>query len=289
MITLVRIHVFLLSSILFSSPGLAGIVLTSDYGSTFRVLNETNGTSAEIPRQFLTPFFSAADFRTPNQLYGLQGFSLYRVDFQFNASSYSFQEVRRLSSGTDALAFAPNGDLYVYNNSGRIGRVDINTGVETLVPLAQVNGNRVFFQAIDFSPTGQLYGVDSNALYQIDAVTGGVTRITPAGVNAIPMSIFTEFDYGENHTLRAITFGETVWKINLSTGLGFDPVVYSGSTFSSLATSAVPEPSSCSLIGSFALLVLTRRLRRRTGRGRTFKGLDSAVNEVGGPGGGEVV
>ncbi|MEM6778335.1 MAG: hypothetical protein AAF670_11815 [Planctomycetota bacterium] len=240
----------------------AEIVLTSNFGSTFFRLNESSATADEIPRQFLTPFFSSTDFRSPAQLFGLQGFTLYQVDFDFDDASYTFEERRTLSSGTDSLAFSPSGDLFVYNNSGRIGHVDIESGVETLVPLAEVDGNRVVFQGIDFSPTGELFGVDSRALYRIDPSTGAVTRITPSGVDAISSTIFTEFDYSHDGVLRAITFSDTVWQIDPVSGLGENPVSYVGSVFSSIATTAIPEPSaflalSCGCIGMHF---------RRTGR-----------------------
>ena len=223
---------------LAAKSGKAQLVLTSNFGSTFSLLDEPTATATDIARVSFTPFFSTSDFRNLNQLYGLQGFTLYQVDFDFTADSYSFQELRNLSSGSDAIAFGPSGDLFVYNNDGRVGRVDLDTGVETLVPLGDVDGRRVFFQGIDFSPTGELYGVDSTALYRIDPDSGVVTRITPTGVNAIPSSIFTEFDYSESGIIRAITFGDTVWQIDPVSGLGENPVVYSGSVFSSIASNS---------------------------------------------------
>lgn len=239
-------------------------IVTSNFGSTFFELDESTASANEIQREPLTPFFSSSDFRSSNQLFGLQGSALHQVDFDFGTGSYTSERVIGLSSGSNSIAFDPNGDLFVYNSGGQIASVDIETGEETAVTLGEVDGNRVFFQGIDFSPSGELFGVDTRALYRIDPSTGDVTRITAPGTDAIPSSIFTEFDYSDSGIIRAITFGDTVWHIDPVSGLGQNPIEYSGSVFSSIATSAIPEPSANCLLGLYCFCMLL--CRRKPGR-----------------------
>ena len=261
-----KLTVLALSS--FFALGVSGAdaqrIVTSNFGSTFFELNESTAEATEIPREFLTPFFSSSDFRSSTQLFGLQGFTLYQVDFDFSANSYTFNEVLDLSSGSDSIAFDPSGDLFVYNSGGQIASVDINTGEETLVTLDEIDGRRVSFQGIDFSPSGELFGVDTRALYKIDPVTGDITRITATGNDAIPSSIFTELDYSDSGIIRAITFGDTVWHTDPVSGLGQNPIEYSGSVFSSIATTAIPEPSTSCILGLFCLGMSL--CRRKSGR-----------------------
>jgi hypothetical protein len=157
-----------------------------------------------------------------------------------------------------ALAFSPAGGLYaVYGDAPELFTINPSSGAGTLV--GSLGQYRV--QALDFSPSGVLYGyavgLPGAGLVRIDPATAAVTDVNPAvpgtangqGLAFAPDGTL----YGGNTTLV---------RIDPATGIE-TPIGQTGFDIRGLA--AVPEPSAAALglIGGAALAATMRRRRRR--------------------------
>jgi len=227
-------------------------------------VDPNDGSTTAYDRPAGTPFFNTADMRRDGLLYGLQGGTLYRVDFSTGSSVAT--EVVALAGGGGEIAFDPADRLFVANGS-TLRQVEIATGqTSSSVPVKHA-GSPLSLQGIDFSPGGVLYGVDGDSLYTIDPSSGAAARVTPSGSTAGNPALFTALDYGDAGVLRGVLFSlsQPLWQIDPSTGLG-SPFhgAMDGVPFSSIAT--IPEPSTLTLaaLGLLGLAMIGRRRKRWT-------------------------
>lgn len=243
-------------------PQASAELVTTNFGSNIYELNPANGAVLrQYNKTFLTPFFNTTDFRSNGRLYGLQGSELYQVDLSTGSTNFSL--VGSAPSG-GSLAFSPTDQLFLVNSS-TLTRIDPNTGAGLGSVTVTSGGNNLSLQGIDFAPNGQLYGATTTAIFSIDSLTGVATRITPVGQNATGAVIITELDYGADNVIRAVVFNtdQPLWAISPLTGLGtaIHSLAPSGSPYSSVASIAVPEPSSW--LGLMCLSWIGLRSRRR--------------------------
>ena len=95
--------------------------------------------------------------------------------------------------------------LYIDDNAGNLGTVDVATGAVTVI------GNTgLFFVDIAFDPTGILYGITFNSLYQINKTTAVVTLVGNFGTT------LNSLVFGSDGTLYAANNG--LYKLNTATG-----------------------------------------------------------------------
>ncbi len=92
--------------------------------------------------------------------------------------------------------------------SGKIGTVDVTTGIATVI-----GNSGVGLTDIAFDPSGNLYGVSFNALYSINKTTGTATSIGSLGVNDVNGLVFNS-----NGTLYASGLSGELYSVNTTTG-----------------------------------------------------------------------
>jgi hypothetical protein len=146
--------------------------------------------------------------------------------------------------------------LWVDDDQGEIGKVDVSTGQVTLV------GNAgVVLTGIAFDPHGNLFGVSFNSFYSINSKTGVASAIGilgTGGTNALVFSNAGTSGYSVDPSTGAATF-VTNWA---GQGLGNA----NGEAFF-LEAVGVPEPAGMTLllggVGLASLWALGRRSRFR--------------------------
>ena len=95
--------------------------------------------------------------------------------------------------------------LWVDDASGKLGKVDVATGDVTVV------GNMgVVMTDIAFDPTGNLYGISFNKLYQINKDTAALTPVGNTGITS------NSLVFDADGTLY--TANSALYKLNPSTG-----------------------------------------------------------------------
>lgn len=99
--------------------------------------------------------------------------------------------------------------IWIDDSFGRIGTVDVETGLATVIGNSGVN-----FTDIAFDPNGNLYGVSFNTLYSINKATAAATKIGSLGISDANSLVF-----GADGTLYAVgnTSGN-LYTINTATG-----------------------------------------------------------------------
>jgi hypothetical protein len=95
--------------------------------------------------------------------------------------------------------------LYVDDNAGNLGTVDVATGAVTMI------GNTgLFLVDIAFDPSGNLFGITFNSLYQINKTSGAATLVGSFGPT------LNSLVFGSDGTLYAANNG--LYQLNTSTG-----------------------------------------------------------------------
>jgi len=109
--------------------------------------------------------------------------------------------------------------LWVGDNSGTLGTVDVDTGNVNVI-----GSMGVTMTDIAFDPSGNLYGVTFSALYSINKVTGSTTQIGSLGGASVNSLVFDSAGnlYAANNSL---------YTINVATGAA--TVVGTGGSYSS--------------------------------------------------------
>jgi len=100
--------------------------------------------------------------------------------------------------------------LYIGDNGGILGTVDVATGTPTVI------GNMgVVMTDIAFDPAGNLWGIDFQRLYQINKNTGASTLVGELGLCCV-----NSLTFGADGTLYAggLSAGADMVKINTGTG-----------------------------------------------------------------------
>ena len=164
------------------------------------------------------------------------------------------------------LAFSPDGSLFAINRLPQVSlhEIDLSTGRGTLV------GNlNSAFQALEFSPSGVLYGWSfSSGLVVINSLSGAITDVSPLTVGEPMQSLAFDMDGTLYGILNGADFGRftglEIHTIDVTTGVS-TLLSFTGQGGPSLRGIAfVPEPGLSLLLGaSFGLLPATRRLTRR--------------------------
>lgn len=166
-----------------------------------------------------------------------------------------------------ALAFSPNGRLFAVNrwHQMTLHEIDLATGEGALVGTLAHSG----FQALEFSPSGILYGWDfASGLVSVDPSSAVVTAIDPTVAGDGMQSLAFDEDgslYGIVHGgSHGRPTGLEIYMIDVTTGVptlsastGWGGTVLRGIAF-------IPEPSTATLLCfGIAFLSLTRRLTSR--------------------------
>lgn len=213
-----------------------------------------------------TTFLHSVDRGPDGRIYGAISKQLWAIDV--SGAKADWQQVLNLDkTGSENLAWSPDGKLYVGESSSKLRQINPLTGATiagTDVNLTS-DGRKLFLSGIDFAPSGVLYGVDSSKIYTIAPATGVATLIAD-----LPFSgthgIFTELDYASDGKLRALgSFGYLyVYDPVAGAGNWTWPLTYEGSNFSASSLASVPEPTTLSLtaIGALTLLAAVARRRR---------------------------
>ncbi len=104
-----------------------------------------------------------------------------------------------LSVCLSAAAWAGNAGLYIVDEAGVLGRVDVGTGAATVI------GNTgVILTDIAFDPNGRLFGLSLDRFYEIDPNTGGAKDL---GAHGVPLANALVID--PNGTIYAAGYGST--------------------------------------------------------------------------------
>ena len=99
--------------------------------------------------------------------------------------------------------------LWIDDSAGRIGTVDVATGVATLI-----GSSGVGLTDIAFDPSGNLWGISFTNLYRINKTTGVATNVGSLGISDANALVFAA-----NGTLYTAGFGSAnLYTVNTSTG-----------------------------------------------------------------------
>ncbi len=106
---------------------------------------------------------------------------------------------------------APQSALWICDTSGNLGKYDTATGDVEVIGRMSTTMTDIAFDA-----KGNLYGISSTRLYNIDPVTADTTLISNHGVPGANALVF-----GPNGTLYAAGSSSSLYEIDTATGKGF--------------------------------------------------------------------
>ena len=232
--------------------------------NTLLKLDPTTGQQLLFGNIGLTENVSALDWnQQTGRLYGISSGSIVEIDLSTGMST----PVASIQQGNNAvwlnsLAFAPNGTLYGWSHSNKeIGIIDLNALSFTSVFSTPLD---VYFGAMDFSPSGDLYAVyaHSGATFSQTLVTINMETSTVLDEKMLGLYNVDDIDYAPDGFIYHTNYSHALFRIDPEVGqqilVGFGDDAIHG-----IASNPVPIPAAFWLLGSGLAGIVGIRLRRK--------------------------